>query len=1016
MKLPVCLPRYTLIGLILAIVSFPLLIWLSSGFAQVQAPSNGREGRAATRPISNAAFNKRPHWTTSRIAGTPEPPAPYSIELAFPHLKFENPLALVRGSGTSRLFVGDIKGRVWSFPEDRNCKQAELALDVSKHHADFTALYGLALHPRFDENRYIYICYVLANNLEDGSRVSRFQVSRTDPPVIDPKSEKVIIRFWSGGHNGGCLDFGNDGYLYISTGDGADPSPPDSKMTGQDCSDLLSSILRIDVDHAEPGKNYRVPADNPFVKTSGVRPEIWAFGLRNPWRMSIDRATGDLWVGDVGWELWEMIYRVERGGNYGWSVMEGPQPVRVDGKRGPTPILPPMIAHPHSEAASITGGYVYHGSRLPELAGAYIYGDYQTGTVWGLRHDGKSATWRQELARTPLHLAAFGESNTHELYLIDHDRTHQIYRLIPNREAKRKTDFPRRLRETGLFRSTRDHQRAPGVVPYAVNVELWSDGAKAERFMGVPGNGLIALDEQGNWKLPEGSVLARTVTVELEKGKPASRRIETQVLHFEAESWRPYTYVWSDDQSDAVLADAKGSSLKLDLTDPESPGGHRTVDYRIYAQSECTLCHNPWVEKKTTIFGRQSASPLGLNTLELNRDCTYGDVSLNQLVALHQMGLLAWTPVPEKLPHLTNPYDDSADLELRARSYFQVNCSHCHQFNAGGAANIALGFEVPLDKTKTVGVRPIQGTFNITEACIIAPGDPAGSVLYYRISKLGGGRMPRVGSNQVDERATRLIHDWIKQMKVPDGATTPLAERKAREEDLAALNSLRQAKNAPSEACAAAIRRLASSTRGGLLLLSFLNQAPITPEFRRLVVSITRNSPQIAVRDLFERFIPESERIKRLGDTIDRQALLAMKGNAERGKTVFATNPAAQCKTCHKIGPLGESVGPDLSKIGTKYDRATILEHILDPSRTIDQQYVSYLVETKDGQVVTGVVAERTKSAIVVKDVQGKTTTIPSDQVEQLSPQPRSLMPELLLRDLTAQQAADLLEFLAGLK
>jgi putative heme-binding domain-containing protein len=183
-----------------------------------------------------------------------------------------------------------------------------------------------------------------------------------------------------------------------------------------------------------------------------------------------------------------------------------------------------------------------------------------------------------------------------------------------------------------------------------------------------------------------------------------------------------------------------------------------------------------------------------------------------------------------------------------------------------------------------------------------------------------------------------------------------------------------------------------------------------------LVVSITRSSPQIEVRDLFERFIPESDRIKRLGDTIDRQSLLAMKGSAERGKNVFATNPAAQCKTCHKIGPLGESVGPDLTKIGTKYDRATILEHILDPSRTIDQQYVSYLVETKDGQVVTGVISERTKTAIVVKDVQGKTTIIPHEQVEQLSAQSRSLMPELLLRDLTAQQAADLLEFLAGLK
>src|SRR5436305_1864345 len=133
MKLLACLPRRALLAGMLAAACFPLLIWLSSGFAQVQSPPNGREGRGGTPPVSSVAFQKRAPWTTSRIAGTPEPPAPYSIELAFPHLKFENPLALVRGAGTSRLFLGEIKGRIWSFPEDRNCKRADLALDVSKH-------------------------------------------------------------------------------------------------------------------------------------------------------------------------------------------------------------------------------------------------------------------------------------------------------------------------------------------------------------------------------------------------------------------------------------------------------------------------------------------------------------------------------------------------------------------------------------------------------------------------------------------------------------------------------------------------------------------------------------------------------------------------------------------------------------------------------------------------------------------------------------------------------------------
>jgi uncharacterized repeat protein (TIGR03806 family) len=977
------------------------------------------QGRVARPPVAkrNApatpTLARRPPWIGSRFVGTPDPPSPYTAELAFPYLKFEFPLVMARAAGTRRLLVGDLKGKVWSFPDDPGCRRADLVVDLAKSHPDFSALYGLAFHPKFEQNRYVHLCYVLKNNLDDGSFVSRFEMSATDPPAIDPRSEKVLIRFWSGGHNGGCLDFGNDGYLYISTGDGADPSPPDSKLTGQDCTDLLSSILRIDVDHEGGNLPYKIPADNPFLNTQDVRPEIWAFGFRNPWKMSIDHATGDLWVGDVGWELWEMIYRVERGGNYGWSIMEGPQPVRIQGKRGPAPISPPVIAHAHSEAASITGGYVYHGSRLPELANAYIYGDYQTGTVWGLKYDGKKVTWSKELARTPLHLVAFGESNDGELYLIDHDRTHQIYRLVPNSEARAHADFPRRLSQTGLFSSTREHVPAAGVVRYLVNVPLWSDGTAADRFLAIPGRGRISLDEKGNWRFPEGSVLGRTVSIETERGKPESRRrIETQILHLEAESWRPYTYAWADDQSDAVLADAKGASRTIAVADPEAPGGKRTLDYRIHARVECILCHNPWVEKKTTMFGPQSASPLGLNTAQMNRECRYGERRLNQLIAFNQMGLLAWTPTPNKLPRLANPYDESGDPERRARAYLQVNCSHCHQFNAGGTANVALGIEVPLSETKTVGVRPIQGTFNIPGARVIAPGEPERSVLYYRISKVGGGRMPRVGSNQVDERAIRLFHDWIARMR-PTERLVSGADLRADADDRAALASLKQSAGVPSEARSAAIRQLASSTHGGLLLMDFLDRTPAASSLRREVAAITGASPHVEVRDLFERFVPEGERIKRLGDSFDRAELLALKGSAERGQAVFATSPAAQCKTCHKIGPVGEAVGPELSKIGTKYDKAALLEHIVEPSKTIEPQYVSYLAETKDGQVVTGVVAERTDEAVVLKDAQGKTVKIPRNQLEQLAPQARSLMPELLLRDLTAQQAADLLEFLS---
>ncbi len=1008
----------------------PVMVWFHRAFVIVWLlgiglhPADLFPGAAAAEANATAALEVEPAggaaadgtqvarrvpWVGSKIRGTPDPPPPYTIEQAFPGLKFEFPVVLARAQGTDRLFLGELKGRIWSFRNDPNCKQADLALDVAKLYPELTMFYGLVCHPEFDRNRYIYVCYVLKNDVPDGSVVARFTVSRTDPPVIDPRSEKVILKFWSGGHNGGCLVFGNEGYLYVSTGDGAGPSPPDTKLTGQDCSDLLSSILRIDVDHADPGKAYRVPVDNPFVNVPDVRPEIWAFGFRNPWKMSVDRATGDLWVGDVGWELWELIDKVERGGNYGWSVMEGPQPVHVEGRRGPSPILPPTKAHPHSEAASITGGYVYRGTRLPELAGAYIYGDFQTGTVWGLRYQGGTVSWQNELARTPLHLVAFGETHGGELYLVDHDRTHQIYRLVPNPAARATNEFPRTLSQTGLFASTRNHQPAAGVVPYSVNSELWSDGATAERFLAIPGTGRIVLDRQGNWKFPDGTVLVRTVSIDAELGKPRSRRrVETQILHLEADSWRPYSYVWNDEETDAELVGAQGRTLTLATT----ASGPRERSYRVYSRTECALCHNPWVEKKTTIFGIQSASPLGVNTYQINKP---QDGARNQLATLHQLGLLAWRPAPERLPRLVDPYDESADLDRRARSYLETNCAHCHQFNAGGAANIALGYKVALADTRMVDVRPIQGTFNIAGARIIAPGDPAGSILYYRVSKLGAGRMPRVGSNQVDERASRMIHDWIARMP-RSSASDSGGLAGAQAEDRAAFESLRVADRLTSPARTAAIRRLASSTRGALMLLPLVEGREASESLQREVLAITRGSSQVEIRDLFERFVPPSERLKRLGDVVDPSAILALQGDASRGREVFATNAAAQCKNCHKARDVGENVGPELTRIGAKYGKAVLLEQILEPSKTIDPQYVAYLVETKDGRVLTGLVAERNGQVVVLKDNQGKTVRVPAGDVERLVPQSRSLMPDLLLRDLTAQQVADLLEFLATMK
>ena len=740
-----------------------LLNVLSSGALQAAEPAAKQQTQKA------AGIERRVPWNSSKIVGTPEPPAPYRTQQVFPRLKFSEPLAMTWVPGSNRLLIVERHGKIFTFENSPTVEKADLLLDTGK------STYGVALHPEFQTNGFIYITYILQDGdpLPNGSRVSRFTVGKERPWRCDPKSEKVILEWPSGGHNAGCLAFGKDGYLYLSCGDGSGIA--DELKTGQDLGDLLASIVRIDVDHPDAGKAYGIPKDNPFVNTPGARPEIWAYGLRQIWKFSFDRQTGDLWAGEVGQDLWESVYKIAKGGNYGWSVTEGSHEFRPDRKKGPTPILKPLVEHPHSDFRSLTGGFVYHGSKINDLAGAYVYGDYDTGKIAALRYDGKTVTMQKELVDTPFRIITFAEDHAGELYFVDF-MNGTIHELTPAPQAAPVAAFPRKLSETGLFASTKDHVPAPGLIPYSVNAELWSDHAVKERFLALPGDSQIEFDTveypqpapgaPRGWRFPDGTVVVKTFSMDMEQGKPASRRrLETRILHFKQlagteevgdQMWLGYTYVWNDDQTDAELLPAQGADRELKIRDAAAPGGIRKQVWHFPSRSECTLCHT-----------MPAKYVLGVNTLQMNKDHDYGSGrTANQLQTLEHLGVFKepLPKTPDELPRLVDYRDRSQALDNRARSYLHSNCAHCHMKWGGGNADFQLLATLPLAELGIVNTRPGHGQFDLKDPKDLVPRNPDRSMILYRMTKLGLGRMPHVASNVVDDQAVKMLREWISQL------------------------------------------------------------------------------------------------------------------------------------------------------------------------------------------------------------------------------------------------------------
>ncbi|HEY7156875.1 MAG TPA: PQQ-dependent sugar dehydrogenase [Gemmataceae bacterium] len=758
----------------------------------------GPPKKGAAKPYG---IERRIPLTTSRVIGSPEPPPPYRAKRVYPNLKPEFPVAVARQPGSDRLlFITQprpyAQTTILRTMDDPNSGQTEKLLEQD------SLAYDLIFHPKFKENGYIYVGMngpSSAPSAKQKTRILRYTMGREPPYRLDPKSETLIIEWPSDGHDGAALAFGKDNMLYVTSGDGTSDS--DTHIVGQDLSKLTAKVLRLDVDHPDKDKAYAVPKDNPFVGVKDARPETWAYGLRNPWRMTVDRKTGHIWVGNNGQDLWETAYLIEKGANYGWSVMEGSHPFYPNRKAGPTPFSKPTVEHSHSEARSLSGGIVYYGSKYPELQGAYIYGDYSTGKIWGVHHDGKRVVWHKELADTRLQITHFSVDAHGEILIADHRGQGKggLYTLEATPKDLPPSTFPRKLSESGLFRSVKGHIMEPALIPYSVNAPLWSDGAYKERWIALPGaDSHIDFTTWRGWNFPDETVLVKSFALEMEQGNPASRRwIETRFLTKQQGEWFGYSYQWNDEQTDGTLVDAKGLDRAFTIRDKTD--GNREQQWHYPSRTECMVCHS-----------RAANFVLGLSELQMNKVHDYGGVRDNQLRVLEHLGVLRinWmeetknalrreaeakglsekqineqinkltatrlqrAPVrssllmlpPEKYRRLVDPYDPKQDINLRARSYLHANCAQCHVEAGGGNAQMELEFTTKLDKMRLLDVKPQHDTFGLRDARLVAPGYPERSVLLRRIDHRDAGHMPPLATALVDREAVRVMRDWIQQL------------------------------------------------------------------------------------------------------------------------------------------------------------------------------------------------------------------------------------------------------------
>lgn len=662
----------------------------------------------------------------------------YNLTAAFPELlALQSLIKLVQrptsdGIDDSQWYALLQSGQIVRFANNPSVSSTSNVLDIRDRvtAGGERGLLGIAFHPNSASNRQVYLSYTTGGgNLK--SRISRFSMS-TDFNTIDPTSETIILEVDQPftNHNGGNIEFGPDGFLYIGLGDGGSGGDPQNH--GQNTSTLLGNMLRIDVDGEAP---YSIPADNPFVGVDGAD-EIAISGLRNPWRWSFDRLTNALWIADVGQNEYEEVNQANLGDNLGWNTMEGAHCYNAE-TCDQTGLTLPVAEYDHSQGCSVTGGYVYRGHNIPGLQGRFVYGDFCSGIIWGTTDTGGTNSGTV-LLDSSLNISSFAETSSGELLLLNlnGDAGMGIYRLTTSTPNSNTGGPAQRLSDTGCVSVTSPRTAHPSTLPYATGSRLWSDHAVKYRAAALPDSTQAESVADGDLDFPVGSVLVKHFELN-------NTLIETRLYMHHLDGWTGYSYEWLNDQSDAILlADGKDKAVN-------GPNGSQIWHYP--SRAECDQCHT-----------QAAGKSLGLEALQLNSDYTYASTSrnANQLSTLAAIEVITEPPADAFDQSLVSLNDSNFDKIIRARSYLHSNCSQCHRPD-GGNSNMDMRFSTAFADMQLCNVNPQSGNLGNMNAKRLVPGSADDSLLIERMKRLDEHRMPPLASNLVHNEAVELLSDWV---------------------------------------------------------------------------------------------------------------------------------------------------------------------------------------------------------------------------------------------------------------